>query len=443
MARKRVRKSAGGSTKKGASKTPPVVSDRHAMAVAFRDQAAQSLNEIGAVMQSDIIDNIYGIPLVRNLPLQYLIGVDVIPMERTISLVGKEGSLKSIMSWYFGTMFLRYEHPGMVFFVDAEHKTNYDQIRGIVQNDNLLDLMFPVKVHNLTEMCETLAIYAQKYEELVPAADLGCCYIVDSIGAVTSKAAQEAVETTHNAANVAGYDAARRAAMLTEQFRAWVPKYLTGKPATLVYINHLKFKIGEDSNRPGHLPPEKTSPGGAHKDFLNTATIEMIKMTTPAIKSEMRALIQMRTLKASLTETGRKIQIMMRTIGPSNCRYPEGDTLGKEEVDGDVQRLYVYFDWDTALIELLTREKGSTFEKSVLNNVITITGTGNALGCKRLGISGASKQELGAAIHADPAICRELQVVLVIFRKRPFIPPGSSSKAVPGKSKEEQEAAEE
>jgi hypothetical protein len=449
MARKRAQAGAAKAKKGAAGKPPSAITDRHAMAAAFRMESAKNLSATGAIPQDTMIDRTYGIPLVGNLPMQYLLGVDVVPMERTMALVGKEGSLKSVMSWYFGALFLRYQYAGMVFFVDAEHKTNDDQIRGVLQNDNLLEFVFPVAVHNLSELCEALMVYSQQYNALVPASDIPCCYIVDSIGAVTSKAAQEAMDKTGNASNAAGYDAARRAMMLTEQFRAWVPTYLSGRPMTLVYINHLKEKMGIDDSgktkgggRPSYMPPEKTSPGGVHKDYLNTATIEMIKQSTPPVKSEMRAVVTMKTLKASLTETGRRIEVMMRTIGPMNMRYPEGDTLGALEAEDDVQRIFVYFDWDSALVEILTRDKGATFEKAALDNVLTITGSGNQLGCKRLGLQLVSKQELGAAIHADAAVVKELQDVLGIFRKRAYLPPGVSRENVPGAGKARPATAE-
>jgi len=436
MARKRAKgvsvspKAPSKKKKAPAGKSGPL--DMSALATSLRNSAATDLAKIGAVPQNSLIDRVYGIPLVNNLPMQYLLGVSVLPMERTLSLVGEKGSLKSVMSWYFCALFLRYTYPGMVFFEDAEFKTNDDQIRGVIQNDDLLDFIFTTEVHNVQEMIETMVFYSKKYDELVPEANVPICYLTDSIGALTSAAAQAAMEKTGNVGDVAGFDRARTAALITEHFRSWVPMQ-AGKPFVLIYINHIKEKIAEAGGPPKKGPPEKVSPGGVHKDYLNTATIEMIKKSTNSVKSEMRAEVIMRTLKASLTETGRKINVLMRTIGPLNTRYPEGDTLGDLETEDDVQRYYVYFDWDTALIDLLTSD---LFPVKALSDVLGgqngITGTGSQVGCPRLKLSKVSRQELGAAIHADPQITKELQDVLGILRKRPYVPPGAdASPSVP------------
>lgn len=428
MARKRATGTATKKTGAPSRKASPVKgapADMSALSMALRNAAATDLAKIGAVPQDSLIDRVYGIPLEGNLPMQFLLGVNVVPLERTLSLVGEKGSLKSVMSWYFGALFLRYKYPGMVFFEDAEFKTNDDQIRGVVQNDNLLDFIFTAEVHNVQEMIETMVFYSKQYDTLVPKKDVPICYLVDSIGALTSQAAQAAMEKTGNVGDVAGFDRARTAALITEHFRSWVPMQ-AGKPMLLIYVNHLKEKINAEGQqgRPGYVPPEKVSPGGVHKDYLNTATIEMIKRSVPQVKSEMRAEVIMRTLKASLTETGRKINVMMRTIGPQNARYPEGDTLGSLETEDDVQRYYVYFDWDTSLVDLLVSDK---FPAQALSDVLGgagVTGKGNQVGCKRLKLSQVSKQELGAAIHADPVLTKELQDVLGVLRKRPYVPPG-------------------
>jgi hypothetical protein len=450
MARKRATGSPAGTEKAKASTKAPKPSglagplDMSSLAMSLRTAATRDLAKIGAVPQDSLIDRVYGVPLVGNLPMQFLLGVDILPMERTLSLVGEKGSLKSVMSWYFATLFLRYRYPGMVFFEDSEFKTNDDQIRGVIQNDNLLDFVFPTEVHNVQEMIETMVFYSKQYDILVPEHNVPICYLIDSIGALTSQAAQDAMEKTGNVGDVAGYDRARTAALITEHFRSWVPLQ-AGKPMVLIYVNHIKEKIAAEGGKKGasYGPPEKVSPGGVHKDYLNTATIEMIKTSTPRIKSEMRATVIMKTLKASLTETGRKIEVMMRTLGPMNMRYPEGDKLGILESENDVQRYYVYFDWDTALVDLLTSDR---FLEKDLADVLGgsgITGKGAAVGCKRLQLSQVPRQELGRAIHADAQIVKELQDVIGVLRKRHYIPPGvTESKAVPGSGAEARENEE-
>ena len=391
-------------------------------ASAFRDSATRELTKSGITVLDDVIDDLYGIPLTGNLPLQYLLGVSVLPLERTISLIGKKGTLKSTMGWYLANLVMKHTRPGVCFFIDAELKTNWDQVRGVTQNDDMLTkFMYPTEVAGLDQMIRAMTAYGREYDTLCPNRDIPALYLIDSIGALTSDAAMKAMEKSGSAADVSGFDNARRAAELTEHFRAWVPKYLRRHPVVLVYINHSKVKIdqGGGSNfRPG--PPEKTSPGGDHKDYMNTATIELSPDSsgTKEGKTFSQAKIWMKTVKAALAPTGRKLSVILRTEGPVNRRYADGDQLNKHEAEEDVQRLYLEFDWDSSLVEMLTDEKGGTIEKARLNDVLDIRGSSGRFSSKTVGLTQVTAKEMGAAIHADEALCKGLQDVLGILRKR-------------------------
>jgi hypothetical protein len=393
-------------------------------ASAFRDSATRELTKKGITVLDDVIDDLYGIPLTGNLPLQYLLGVSVLPLERTLSLVGKKGTLKSTMGWYLADLVLKHTRPGVCFFIDAELKTNWDQVRGIVQNDDMLTkFMYPTEVAGLDQMIRAMTAYGKEYDALCPNRDIPALYLVDSIGALTSDAAMKAMDKSGSAADVAGFDNARRAAELTEHFRAWVPKYLRRHPVVLVYINHSKVKIDQGGGanfRPG--PPEKTSPGGDHKDYMNTATIELspdASGTGERKKPVSQAKIWMKTIKAALAPTGRKMSVTLRTEGPKNERYPDGDHLNKHETEDDVQRLYLEFDWDSSLVELLTAEKGGTVEKARLADVVDIRPVSSGyFSSDIMGLTKVDAKEMGAAIHADKEICKGLQDVLGILRKR-------------------------
>ena len=105
--------------------------------------------------QQQLLDSVYGIPLEGNIPLQYALGVDVLALGRCMSLVGSWGSSKSSLGWYIAKVFL--EHGGLVVSIDTEPKQNPDQIRAIVDNDELLpDLMRHVFTRREESAPETL-----------------------------------------------------------------------------------------------------------------------------------------------------------------------------------------------------------------------------------------------------------------------------------------------
>jgi len=390
------------------------------LAAALRDSTTRELGKSDIMVEPAELDTVSGLPLHGNIPLQYVLGVDVLPFGRTLSFVGKEGTLKSMLGWYIATIFMR--SPGLVNFIDTEHKTNMDQVRGLTKNDTLLEsLLFRATVMDINQMNAAMGKYGAEYDKLCPARNVPILYFIDSIGALTSGKAVAAMEKTGDASTAAGYEAARRASDLTEQFRAFVPRFLMGRPAILIFINHIKVKMeeaGGSNFSPG--PPEKGSPGGVHKDYMNTATLELTKVkgkTDEAVKAAY-ATIFIKSLKAALAPTGRKIMVTLISEGPVNRRYPDGDTLGDLESEDDVQRLYADFDWDTALVELLTREGKTTYSKDRKKSVITIQGTPNKRKCPELGITDVvTDAELGAAIHGNPEMVKALQDVLGIYRK--------------------------
>ena len=366
---------------------------------------------------------VYGLSLEGCLPLQYILGIDVLPLGQTIALVGKPESLKSLMGWYLVSRVLSDSRtPGMAVYLAVEKKTNDPMIRGIIQNDNLYEhSVMRVPINVVPEMCTAMQEYAVTYRKAVPDNEVPLVYFLDSMGALTNQEAIDAMNKTGDASTAKGYNQARAAADLTQHFQTWVPENLQKLPLALIYVNHLKEKIGEDKG--ANFSSEKTSPGGVHKDYMNVATIEMIRERGyKSTVKEARAKVWMRTQKSSFADSGLKVSVIMNTTGPDQERYPDGDLILDRlmETEEDFQRMHVLFDWDTSLAELLIRDKGTTWEKSRLDEVCAITGKGNDLNCKQLGLKGVDKRELGAAIHADPAVYGGVQSVLGIFRHKRF-----------------------
>ena len=220
-------------------------------------------------------DPMTGIPLHGALPLQYILGLNVIPLRQAISLVGKPGSLKSQMGWWFMSRFLKYtEAPGIGVYLDVESKTNDNLVRGILNDDYLYsEMIMRRKVRTVEELSATMSEYSKSYDAAVPDQGHPMMFLLDSMGALIT---QEELESQKKGITPSGYLAPRRASLITDHLKAWTLTNLQDRPMALVVINHLKEKL---PSGPGgaNFAPEKGSPGGAHKDFLNLATIEMIK----------------------------------------------------------------------------------------------------------------------------------------------------------------------
>ena len=108
--------------------------------------------------------------------------------------------------------------------------------------------------------------------------------------------------------------------------------------------------------------------------------------------------------------------------GPDKVKYDDDRMLKSfGDTEDDYQRLHVEFDWDSSLVELLTREK-TTYEKGKLKDLIHIVPKGKVYNCLSRGLRDVSAAELGANIHADEELCKGIQDVIGIQRHRIFSP---------------------
>ena len=76
-----------------------------AIAAAFREGAATAFKGAGPI-EDTFFHHTYGISLAGNLPLQFLFGIDVLPLGMTIGLLGDEGSMKSTLGWHLCSYFV-------------------------------------------------------------------------------------------------------------------------------------------------------------------------------------------------------------------------------------------------------------------------------------------------------------------------------------------------
>lgn len=340
----------------------------------------------------ELMDSVYGIPLDGNLPLQYILGVDVLALGRCMSLVGSYGCSKSSLGWYLAKLFL--EWGGMVVSIDTEHKQNPDQIRAIVDNDELFDTVVYTKADSLDQMLDKMFFYTKEYEKIIPDKSVPMLLLVDSLNAVTS---EDASKKRMSGENTAGYAGARNAGEIQEAMKSFVPKCLDKNPILGVVINHQKSDLSK-MVMPG-MPTPKKEPGGIHKDFMYTWKLELAKATTRKSVFGETPIFKIKAGKSSLG-TMHKYSISV----PYTSRFDED---GLE---------HIAYDWDEALAHLLT---GDAVSKTALKDVMHLVKTGSKFKSDTLGLKDVSATELGAAIHANAELCEELkQKVLHIRKKR-------------------------
>jgi len=360
------------------------------LAATIRDSVIKTFGSSGEV--GIFLENVRGLPLEGNLPLQYLFGIDVLPLGRCLSIVGATSSMKSLFGWYLAGLFMKI--GGLVFFIDTEEKTNTDQVVGLLGGDRTLleNHLIPAVAKTLDDALLKMVKLMQTYKNLCPKEDVPCYMMLDSLGAVTSKQSVDNMVKTGEAGN-GGFGAARNAATITEQLRAFVPEYINNSSVTLSIINHQKKSMEQPAS--AFMPTVKTEPGGAHKDFANTFVIEMSSGKDTSTKSFSRVMVSMKTKKSGFSKKNLRIGVNV------THSHSEG-------------KLHVDFDWNETLANMLV---GDLFLKEEISNVLHIKKDGAKFSSKTLNISNVSASEMGGAIHANKEIVQGLQEVFHVIRK--------------------------
>ena len=346
------------------------------------------------------MDQIRGVPLFRNLPLQFLFGLDVIPLGRFLSIVGEWGSSKSSLGWYLGTLYARV--GGMLIFIETERKSNPDQFKGLVSSyidtsdmnwfcwnpAGSLDSMLQSDIWFINNLVQNGGY------------KLGRPFLImdDSLAAPASEAEQEAVLKDGQAA---GYSDARNAALIKKTFQSLVDP-LAAVPATLAVINHQKIKVDPQGARgaPSYIPPKMNETGGGHQHFAYTYLFQLEKIGKKKTAAGTYPMIRISPKKTSMSDGYRHINVPYKSLWTG--------TEGEE---------YIWYDWDTSLVTLLMDE--SVIDKKSLSAVFDLKKAGAFYSSDRLGVKSLSVSQMGKAIHDDAELVKDLQDKVMHIRRKP------------------------
>lgn len=371
------------------------------------DMAVKTFGTSHVKTYDDFLNSVYGVPIHKNLALQYLLGVDVIPLGRLINVVGPFGVTKSNFCWYLASLFLRYD--GYIPFIDSERKGNPNQIHNLLNTYvNLPSESTHWFSWNQAETLDLLLDYnvffIKKLEEL-GGKKIGRPVLLlnDSLGSVTN---EESVEKRMDDEDIKGFSAARNAAKLSEDMQVFGPR-LFDLPAVALFINHQKVKIATEGQpaRAAYLPPVKSEKGGEHQRFAYTYIIEINPLRKDKVSHDgvvtQYPCFKMTTKKNSLGSNRPYIEVPYRYFWKGNN---EGEEL-------------IWYDWNASLIHLLTDEK--IFSPSEVDKYVDIRSKGSKYSSEKLGLTDVSITQLGAAIHDNEALCKDLQDKLLQIRRKP------------------------
>lgn len=357
----------------------------------LRTNATKAFGKDNVPDMEEFDNSVYGIPIQNNLPLQFLLGVDIWPLSRFTTVVGKESTSKSGFTYYLGTQFAKQGYPYLE--LHTEGKQNPDQIKGTFQNDELFYNQFiPLTAGSLDQLIEECNGIKKFYEEECPNNEEAMLLTLDSLACVTR--AEFMKDSQEEGANHdPGYGPAKAALMWQEHLKVYGPSFISKCPVAFVMINHQKSKLG------GANPHVKSEAGGSHKEFNWVSKLSFRRASRNKTLSQSKDIIKIKNEKSALGVTDRMISVEYII------------TLQK----GDIPNTFEY-NWDKALVQLLLSKDVSTAD---LKKVLNIVQSGTKYTCKEVGITKGTQEEIGKAIHADKELIKRLQEDVLYIKRKP------------------------
>jgi hypothetical protein len=377
---------------------------------------------------NDIFKKLKGIPLRGNIPLQYVIGLDAVPVGRFFNVVGGWGVFKSSFCDYLGSLCIL--HDGVYAIVETENKVNPFQKESIIRHYiNMPEdrevwkrsMMF-FKAPSIEKLLQYNLWIAQYVEKHLVGKNIPVLCVNDSLGNVdlqnnvdilrnvektliaearAKRRADAGEDDDGKTGGVKGFSDARKAAMISQNMKAFGGNNLDGHLLSFIMLNHQKLKMLDPAQAVMQKgPPPTTESGGEHQRFQYSVILELHQGKKMGTTVDTTPTVNMRTKKSCFGSTGdRHINV------PFKSMWIGGET-GKEDM---------YFDWDMALGMLLTDEKElTTVQRNALKKLIPMSYNASCVTCPSLGLEDASKAALGAAIHGSEALSKAVQDILMI-----------------------------
>ena len=371
-------------------------------ATILRDNAVREFGE-SYVKTTDAFRHILrGVPLQGLLPLQYLAGIDIVPVHRILGVVGPWGSTKSTFAWELGRLFI--QQGGMLIHIETESKPTDDQPFGLFPDEAFFDkvVIHHAKDADIESCFGSIVWYCQQYEKACPARNVPLMIVLDSLNALISKEAKEASET---GTDPSGYHDARRAGLIKQKLQYINNTHLQNNPITFCIVNHQSADMKSDSSgKPGFSGGNaKKEPGGGYKDYQTSLKL-VLRKSAPQRRSGLKhPVIKMNSGKTA--------------FGPERNKPIEIPFLS-EWVTEPRGMWKIRYDWDAALVYIIADQ----LLKENTEGFIDVTGTGNKYSCPQVDMKGVTASELGHALQADEAMVDILKDhVLRIMRKEVIV----------------------
>ena len=344
----------------------------------FRSVAEKKMGP-GSYSGADHKDQQVGVPL-PSLALEYLLGSNVLYLGALFGLAGPSQSFKSALAMEFGKIIA--SMGGLNFLSETEGGKISAPMMSSIYGD-LLDRLDIRQAQSVEEAQQYLSFTSGYLKNHFPDRNQLAGLFLDSLNGPAATERSKKIEKD----GYASRDFPVEALLWSKWFQSFAPK-LTGWPIAMIFVNHKKLDINN--------PRSFRHPGGDAQDFYSTVYMHIARVRTTEGADTIINHVKIATVKHSFMPPGRHINLPFVLDKPTK---------------------HMGFDWGHSTAALLVDEKLAPRVKEVIK-VTTSSKSMSALtrvfSCKRLRANNVSGAELGAAIHADDELMKELREVLYI-----------------------------
>ncbi len=363
-------------------------------------QLAASQKKFGTkcYMAGDHYIQQFGVPL-PSLALQYMFGVENLPLGRMYGFRGKTESFKSSMVFYL--MKVMVEYMGLGVLVECERKASITLVKGIIGEEHVnktVELMNPGTLEEAQSMLTSMIQFVKKE---LPDRHIPYAFGWDSLRGVLSEATSNKIDKEGHYEK--SYSA--EAHMLSPYFAKMVEE-LSFWPIMLMFVQHEKGKMAEGG---GGGAPGTSALGGDAPGFHATSLVRSrtVKPVTEG-SVDSYATIEYRTVKNNLGIKGRRCQVNL------HFHQEEDPETGKVHHDH-------WFDWDYADCCCILSDKleNKTEVKKILHLEEHSTNKGY-FRSDTLGVKKATASEIMEMIRDDTELYNNLRRTMRIDRNLRF-----------------------
>lgn len=383
-------------------------------------ELVEDYNKLGtgskAYLQGEHAGNTWGIKIPHLAPQWLFGGSDIIPVQRFIGLSGLAKSSKSTLFVEFGNWYIMAN--GMHVYVDNENKTSPDMFdaMGRFYGEEIAARIAKRRIFVPTGSVED---WQRRMSAAIDKARLMAnrpkgerIPILITIDSLSARAAEKTQETISDEGSAQARSFPVEAMQISKYFKA---VNLLGTTANLGFVQHLTQDI---SAAPGYNGPVMKESGAAIATFASSLHLRIQKAGAIKIASHFDAPAK-----------GPPIEGYTIYVQTERCCFgPDKRKLGVDllwqyvEQDDGSTKQFMWYDWNSALGDLLLRmkyedKKAIVYEKERIDRMLEFSQpkTGR-VNCAELGLKEVSTAEFGKAIESNPEVREKVSKLLNITK---------------------------